>query len=257
MSKRNIKLLIAYDGSNYHGWQRQKSEVTIQGSLEEKISIMVAEKVTLNGAGRTDAGVHALGMVANFHTTSNIKTTGIQRGLNSLLPGDIRIISVSEEKEDFHARFSALGKKYYYNLAFGNYFSPIDRLYCHYCPGELDIETITSCLRRLTGEHDFASFEATGSRKFEIDKGRGAIRKIFKAELFSLNDTKLRIIIEGNGFLRHMVRNIVGTLIEAGKGKISCSRFENILKARNRSAAGPTAPACGLFLEEVYYTTRA
>lgn len=252
---RNIKLVIAYDGTAYAGWQRQKVAPTIQGMLEEKIAVMTGEVVTLNGAGRTDAGVHALGMVANFQTSAKIPVEGFHKGLNSLLPEDIRVRNVSEVEQGFHSRYSAVGKIYFYDVSIGEIVLPTERLYRVRVGGKFDPEPVKSCLKMLLGQHDFTSFEATGSRDTEKVNGKGAVRKIFTAKIVqdSSDPAKFRFIIAGDGFLRHMVRNIVGTLVEVGQGKRSVSDFQAVLAAQDRAVAGPTMPANGLFLQEVYY----
>ena len=251
---RNIKLVLAYDGTSYAGWQRQKKEETIQGILEERIAVMTGDSPALHGAGRTDAGVHSLGMVANFHTISSIPCSGFLKGLNSMLPDDIRVLSVSEESAEFHARYSATGKKYVYVFSFQEVILPTERLYCAHFRGPLDISAMRECLDAIIGEQDFSSFEASGSREYK-DSGRGAVREIFSACLDRAEEGSERFVFEitGDGFLRHMVRNIVGTLIEVGQGRRTVDEFRNVIKACDRSAAGPTAPARGLFLKEVFY----
>jgi tRNA pseudouridine38-40 synthase len=250
---RNIKLLLAFDGTGYAGWQKQKSDKTIQGVIEENLRIMTGGEICLHGAGRTDAGVHALGMVANFHTETNIPCHGLLKGLNSMLPLDIRVLEAREAEPDFHARRSAKGKTYWYNIYNGIVQLPTERLYAAHVSGDLDGEAMQGGLDRLVGTHDFSSFEGAGSRDPENSR-RGAVRTITKASLENLRTMdNYRFIITGDGFLRHMVRNIVGTMLEVGKGKQSQSDVTDIVEAKDRSAAGPTAPAAGLFLKEIYY----
>ncbi|MBU0483257.1 MAG: tRNA pseudouridine(38-40) synthase TruA [Proteobacteria bacterium] len=255
VGERNLKLTIAYDGTRFVGWQRQNNGPTIQGELEDKISLMTDCKTVLCGAGRTDAGVHALGMVANFKTDSSIPCDGFQKWLNSLLPDDIRVLEIEEVAADFHARISARGKFYQYRMALGGVSVPTERLYRLQLPGNLDLQAVASCLNELPGEHDFSSFEAIGSRDLSYEGGRGAIRRIFSAELkICANDPRyIDIEISGDGFLRYMVRNIVGTLIEIGRGRWAVEQFALLFAARDRAMAGPTAPAHGLFLKEVFY----
>jgi tRNA pseudouridine38-40 synthase len=252
---RNIRLLLAFDGTGYAGWQRQKELPTIQGVLEEKIGIMNGGPVTLHGAGRTDAGVHALGMVASFATGSSIPCLGFLKGLNSLLPEDVRILGVTEAAADFHARYSAIGKCYLYNVTIGEVPLPTERLYSTHLHQPLRLEAVRRCLGLLVGRHDFSSFEATGSRDPNNGSGLGAVREIQRADLLREEGRpeRLRFLISGNGFLRHMVRNIVGTLVEVGQGKRTVEEFAGLFEVRDRSAAGPTMPARGLFLKEVYY----
>jgi tRNA pseudouridine38-40 synthase len=253
-AKRNIKLLLAFDGTGYEGWQKQKSGKTIQGVIEDRLSVMTGEQPCIYGAGRTDAGVHALGMVANFHTDAKIPCQGFMRGLNSMLPDDIRVLEACEVQSDFHARRNAKAKSYRYNFSSGPVQFPTERLYSVHISKDLDIEAMKNGLGCLVGTYDYTSFEGAGSREPEVT-GKGAVRTIFEASLHAVGtDGNHRIIIKGDGFLRHMVRNIVGTVFEIGKGKLSPIDIIAILAAKDRSAAGPTAPARGLFLKEVFYS---
>ncbi len=250
---RNIKMLIAYDGSNYSGWQKQKNSKTIQGEIERCLKRMTREIISLHGAGRTDAGVHADGMCAHFLTSSALSVSDLQRGLNSMLPGAIRIFSIEETDPDFHARFHAKGKVYHYSLYCGKIQPPLSRLYQLHAPSLLDLKTIHSCLAILEGTHDFSSFENSGSRDKTISSGRGAVRTIHSAKLATDRANTLVFQFAGDGFLRHMIRNIVGTLIEGGRGKLTHKEFGAILNARDRTLAGTTAPPHGLCLKEVFY----
>jgi len=252
---RNLLLKLAFDGTAYAGWQRQKDQPTIQAAIEEQLAVMTGEAVVLHGAGRTDAGVHALGMTASFKTEVAIPPEGFRKGLNSLLPEDIRVLDVTEKTVDFHARISARGKSYLYYLTAGDLALPTNRLYCHHLSQPLHTDPMRSCLELLIGEHDFACFEASGSRDPEYTGGRGAVRNIFRAELVTVEGVQQSLVIEiaGDGFLRHMVRNIVGTLLEAGAGRMSVNDFRKVMAGTDRNAAGPTAPARGLVLKEVYY----
>jgi len=252
---RNIMLKLAFDGTGYAGWQRQTDQPTIQETLEERLSQITASPVALHGAGRTDAGVHALGMVASFETGSNILCGGLLKGLNSMLPADIRILAVENKDPQFHARISALGKLYVYQVLIGGICLPTERLYNYHIRHDLDIGSMRRCLSHLVGEHDFGCFEASGSRDQEYTGGRGSVRKITRADLTVGEGLPLpvRIEIAGDGFLRHMVRNIVGTILEVGAGRMSFDDLRSVIEGKDRSAAGPTAPARGLFLKEVYY----
>lgn len=250
---RNIKLLIAFDGTEFNGWQRQKHDSTIQGEIEQRLALMAGSEVILHGAGRTDAGVHAEGMVANFSTGSSISCTAFLKGLNSMLPYAIRILDVIEMPADFHARFSAKGKLYQYTIQTSGVQPPNDRLYALHVPSQLDFHNISACLDVLIGTNDFSSFENSGSRDKSNIFGRGAIRTISEARLTTLEQQKHVFTFIGDGFLRHMVRNLVGTLLEVGKGKYSIENFQQILLAKSREAAGPTAPPHGLTLKEVFY----
>ena len=252
---RNLKLVIAFDGAAYAGWQRQPDAPTIQGVLEEKLAVMTCSQPVVWGAGRTDAGVHALGMTANFQTGAGITCEGFRKGLNSLLPADIRILAVDEVPEDFHACHSAVGKTYFYNMIHGREALPSERLYNSAFRGRFVLDTMRACLELIIGEHDFSSFEAVGSRDLSWFGGRGAVRRIYSAAIEEDQHCPGRLLfsITGDGFLRHMVRNIVGTLVKVGQGKWSVADFQAVLAAKDRQLAGPTAPACGLFLREVHY----
>jgi len=250
---RNIKITISFDGTNYSGWQRQSNAVTIQGEVEKALSKICNTTITLHGAGRTDAGVHALAMVANFETNSTIDTFLFQKALNSILPFAIRVIALEEVAVEFHARFSALSKTYIYNIETAQIQLPTNRLYSVHIPQKLSHKAIIQCLEHLLGKHDFASFEASGSRDKTIATGRGSTRTLQTAALKQIDVTNYRFEFNGDGFLRHMVRNIVGTLLDVGKGRTTVKEFKTILAAKNRTRAGATAPAHGLFLKHITY----
>lgn len=251
--KRNIKLLLAFDGTAYSGWQKQMSQKTVQGTIEDRLHVMTGERSCVHGAGRTDAGVHALGMAANFITGTEIPCQAFIRGLNSMLPADIRVLQATEVDAGFHARRSARAKTYWYNLTNGPVQLPTERLYCAHVFAEIDFAAMQAGLAHVAGTHDFSSFEGSGSRDHEL-AGRGAVRTIFAASLMIMGAGNYhRFVITGDGFLRHMVRNIVGTMLEVGQGRSAPSDIAAILVARDRSAAGPTAPARGLILKEVLY----
>jgi len=244
---RNIKLLIQYDGTNYLGWQVQAQGPTVQGALEEKLALLTGEKVPLIGSGRTDSGVHALGQVANFKTKSQMETHTIQKALNSLLPSDIAVIGVEEVEEDFNARGSAKSKIYEYRILNREIRSVFHREYAWHIPQKLDIREMQKATRILIGEHDFSSFRSVGTPT------KTAIRKVFKAEWKRNKEGFLQFEIEATGFLKQMVRAIVGTLVEVGKSKITVEEFREILESKDRKNGGPTAPAHGLLLQEVKY----
>ncbi|MCL1980808.1 MAG: tRNA pseudouridine(38-40) synthase TruA [Proteobacteria bacterium] len=253
---RTIRLLIAYDGSGYHGWQRQRQgETTIQEELETRLSALCQQQITLHGAGRTDAGVHALGMVAHFHTASAIPLAAFTKGLNSLLPPDIRILGAEEAPPNFHSRFSAVGKTYRYSFFTGPVQLPGNRCYQAHYPGLFDPKLLEPALAVLVGTHDFSSFERSGSRDKEATDGRGAVRTLTRISCVPVlgRPDHWSIRFTGDGFLRQMVRILTGTLIEIGQGKRQPDEIAAILAAKNRAAAGPTAPACGLLLEEIHY----
>ena len=249
---RTVKLLIAFDGTDYCGWQRQKNGHSIQEEIERALSLICNAETTLHGAGRTDAGVHAEGMTAHFQTLSQVPGRDLQKGLNSLLPGAIRILDVSEGPQHFHARVAALARTYRFTVYTVPLLPPDKRLYVHHVPCRLEHSAMRSCLSELLGEHDFSSFEATGSRDKNLS-GRGAVRTIYRTSLINPRDFYLQFTYTGDGFLRHMVRNITGTIIEVGRGKRSVEEFVEIMNRRDRNTAGPTAPSCGLSLVKVHY----
>lgn len=252
---RNIKLVLAYDGTGYAGWQRQLGRPTIQQIMEEALARLTQAPVVLHGAGRTDAGVHAEGMTANFHTGSAIPLSGLVKGLNSMLPEAIRVLGAEKVANDFHARYNATGKVYAYTFLATEIMPPCLRLYAVQVRPPFACEAVRLCLPMLVGTHDFSSFEATGSRDLSLAGGRGAVRTIFSAQLAEekKEGEVFRLTIAGDGFLRHMVRNIVGTLFAVGRGRLTLLDFQEIVAARDRSLAGATAPAKGLTLKTVLY----
>lgn len=250
---RNLKLTIAFDGTHFSGWQRQLNATTIQGELEDVLGTITDAPVSLHGAGRTDAGVHALAMTASFTTASGIKIERLLSGANSLLPPAIRVNAIAEVAPDFHARFSTTSKTYFYCLETAAIQIPTRRLYALHVPQPLNVAVMRQCLAVLRGCHDFASFEASGSRDKSITGGRGSVRTMHEAILTEMVHSGLRFQLSGDGFLRHMVRNIVGTVLEVGKGRKTLAEFKTILAAKDRSVAAATAPAHGLFLKEVHY----
>ncbi|MFV0437967.1 MAG: tRNA pseudouridine(38-40) synthase TruA [Desulfopila sp.] len=252
-AERNIRLTIAFDGTDFNGWQRQKHDRTIQGEIERCLTRMTTHEIMLHGAGRTDAGVHADGMVANFFTTSVISCTALQKGLNSMLPAAIRIAGAEEVPASFHARFSAVAKHYEYHIYTGTIMPPRLRLYALHVPAPLDIDRMGASIKLLLGTHDFSTFENAGSREKDKPSRKGAVRTIVRAEITTDNLDSLIVTVVGEGFLRHMVRNIVGTLLEVGSGKRGIEQFRQALAARDRCAGGATAPPQGLRLKEVLY----
>jgi tRNA pseudouridine38-40 synthase len=244
---RNIRLLMEYDGTNYQGWQVQPKGQTVQGVIEEKLALITGETVHLIGSGRTDSGVHAFGQVANFKTKSQLPVYSIQRALNSLLPPDIVIQQAEEIEEGFHARKESKSKVYEYRILNRDLRSAFHHKYAWHLPQALDLKKMREATRILIGEHDFSSFRSVGSPT------RTSIRRVIRAEWKRSRDGLIRFEIEANGFLKQMVRALVGTLVEVGKGRINSEEFRKILNARDRKKAGPTAPAHGLFLKEVKY----
>lgn len=258
LNQRNILLRIAYDGTDFCGWQRQENGPSIQGVVEEKLAIITKQPVEVSGAGRTDAGVHAEAMTANFRTNAAMPAAAFQRALNALLPKAVRILESLEVPPDFHARFSAVGKTYRYDFFTGAVQNPVERLYRTHAPCSFSPELAQPCLQLLLGSHDFSSFEAVGSRDRSRTTGRGAVRTLFQAECVAdpVRPEHFSFRFSGDGFLRQMVRNLAGTLLQAGAGRLSSADFAAILLAKDRRQAGPTAPACGLFLEQVQYPAR-
>jgi tRNA pseudouridine38-40 synthase len=247
MAQRNIKMILAYDGSRYRGWQRQKAGETIQQSVEERLRIILQEPVCVIASGRTDAGVHALGQVCHFRTGSRLGVDVIRKGLNALLPEDIFVREISQVEADFHARYSAKGKAYEYRILNREDRDPFQRQYVWHVRTPLDVAGMSVCLSTLEGTHDFSSFRSTGSGN------TNPVRTMYRAGIGRGEGGRLSILFEADGFLRHMVRNIVGTLVDVGQGRIDPSGFEAILEARDRRQASSKAPPQGLFLVEVRY----
>lgn len=243
----NFKLTIEYDGSAYHGWQRQASEPTIQEEIEKALMTMTGRKVTLTGSGRTDAGVHAYGQVANFVCDTNLTCENFQKGLNSLLPEDIVITACREVPEQFNARYDVKSKIYQYRILNRDLPAAIDRQYAWHIPHQLDLNAMRLAYPHIIGTHDFKAFEGSGSPRAHTS------RRVIHANLTDKNDGYLVFEIEGEGFLKFMVRNIVGTLVDVGRSKITPDGFTRILLSKDRNMAGKTAPAHGLFLMQVKY----
>jgi len=243
-------MVIEYDGSGYHGWQRQKNGLSIQQVLEENIAVITGENVNVIGSGRTDAGVHALAQVAHFKTACGIPANNLWKGINSLLPADIVLKSLEEADEEFHARIDAKGKTYLYQL----FNSPTRTvLYRHYawivhCP--LDIDLMREAADCLIGQHDFTSFSSVHTDVISFER---EIKRIEIVNSFSVEHPLIKIFVEADGFLRYMVRTISGTLVEVGRKKRPPEDVAAILKGRDRKLAGMTAPPQGLFLKEVLY----
>lgn len=253
---RRIQLKLQYDGSAYNGWQVQPSGRTIQGLLQECIFRITGEVTHLIGAGRTDAGVHALEQVAAFDSSSELSPAVIKRALNATLPEDIRVMEASYADSEFHPRYSARSKRYFYLIANMAVVPVFLNRFVWRVKAELDVEAIRTASVFLLGSHDFSSFRGSGCG------ARNPARNIYRIETETIHDTPLfpwsscnliKITAEADGFLRHMVRNIVGTLVEIGRGRIGPEKISEIMEARDRRLAGPTAPPHGLFLEKVIY----
>lgn len=243
---RNIKFVIEYDGTDYSGWQYQPNAGTIQGVMEERIGRIINEKVTLTASGRTDAGVHALNQVANFRTEKEISCEALQKGLNALLPTDIVVKEIVEVDKDFHSRFSAAGKVYIYQILNRSYPSALLNRYSWFIRYPLDIDLMNKAAVHLIGEHDFSSFRASSC-------GAPHPVKTVRSALFRKERDLLVFEIEATGFLHHMVRNIVGTLVDVGMGRRTTGSIRELLERKDRRLAGVTAPPHGLFLKEVKY----
>ncbi len=248
---RYFKLTIAYDGTDFHGWQFQTNKPTIQGEIVSVLRRLTQESVQLYGAGRTDAGVHALGQVGSFRTQSALSAAEFQRALNALLPQTIRIVDMEETGPDFNARWSAIGKVYRYRIYRGKVVSPFLWRYVLHYPFPLDEDAMRDGAARFVGMHDFSAFAAsTGSE--DDDKERNMCREIFSTELKRTEDgEELWFTIHGRSFLRYMVRKMVGTLLEIGRGKLSPADIDKLYERKDRSKSGPTVPPQGLFMVRV------
>jgi tRNA pseudouridine38-40 synthase len=250
---RYFKLTIAYDGTGFHGWQIQTGKPTIQGEIVNVLQRLTQEKIVLHGAGRTDAGVHALGQVGSFRTQSGLSAQDFQRALNALLPPTIRIAASEEVGPDFNARWSARGKTYRYRIYRGRVLPPMLWRYVLYYPFPLDEDAMRDAAARFVGTHDFASFAAsTGSE--EDDKERATEREIYSTELERTPDNEeLHFTVRGRSFLRYMVRKMVGTLLDVGRGKLTPADIDRLYELKDRSRSGPTVPPHGLFMVEVQH----
>jgi tRNA pseudouridine38-40 synthase len=244
---RNFKLIIEYDGTRYFGWQRQVEKPTIQAEIERVLSLITQQPVILKGSGRTDAGVHALGQAASFHCDTRLTPKTFLRALNGLLPADIVIRDCCIVPDGFHARYDVLAKTYHYQILNHLIPSVVDRHFSWHILKPLNIKAMSEALDCLVGTHDFKAFEGIGSPRAHT------IRTIHRADIIENGNERLRVVIQGDGFLRYMVRNIVGTLVRIGMGKMSPADMKRILLSKDRSLAGATAPAHGLFLVEVQY----
>ncbi|HKN22991.1 MAG TPA: tRNA pseudouridine(38-40) synthase TruA [Terracidiphilus sp.] len=268
---RTWKLTVAYDGTDFQGWQVQPCLPTIQGELQAALGRITGESPLPQGSGRTDAGVHALAQVASFTLRAPIPAENLQRALNRTLPPSIRVMEASTVPDTFHARHSAVAKAYEYRIFREAICPPFLARYVYACPWVLDVEKLRSCAQIFEGEHDFQSFAANdpelSERNSAADEFRdhaaalkiptgSTVRTIYSSvwkEWQGEGGAMLVYRVRGNGFLHHMVRNLVGTMLDVGRGHLALEEIPGILAARNRSAAGPTAPARGLFLQSVEY----
>jgi len=243
---KNIKLTIEYDGTNYCGWQKQNNNITVQGTLERAISKATKEVIEAIGSSRTDAGVHARGMVCNFSTNSSIPGERFREAINIQLPDDIAIIKSEEVGENFHARYSSKGKTYSYTIINRYENVAIGKNFCCQVRDQIDIDDMKKACRYFVGQHDFQAFQSKGSSV------KTTIRTIKELYIEKEADT-IKIHVTADGFLYNMVRIIVGTLIQVGKGKIKADDVGNIIESLDRMKAGPCIKANGLVLEKVYY----
>lgn len=242
---RNLKAIIAYQGTTYLGWQKTRMGLSIEEVLQKTLEQILQHPIKLQAASRTDAGVHAKGQVVNFFTSHPIELRKLHHALLGLLPPDISVLFLEEKEPSFHPTLDCIGKEYHYYLCYGKVQLPFDRLTCWHYPYPLDIQEMKKASLSLIGKHDFSAFSN--------ERTDDAIREIFSLELFSKSIERLQISITGNNFLYKMVRNLVGTLVYVGCGKLKEGDIPKILESKERSLAGVTAPACGLFLEKVLY----
>jgi tRNA pseudouridine38-40 synthase len=246
-----FKIVVAYDGTGFVGWQRQASGVTVQALIEDALQPLEDRPVTVHGAGRTDAGVHAVGQVASFTLTRDIDAGSVVRALNFRLPPDVRVLSAAEAPPAFHARFDARAKTYRYRIWTGDVVSPFERRYVWHVPGPLDVAAMASAAELFEGRHDFAAFQAAENNASSTE------RTLQFSRLVSAPPPQIVYEVSGDGFLRHMVRTMVGSLVEVGRGRRRPEWIRDVVGSRDRREAGPTAPAAGLFLMGVHYDERA
>ncbi len=270
----SFKITIAYDGGGFVGWQRQAAGTSVQGLLEDALRELDQQDVPVAGAGRTDAGVHALGQVASFTVRREMTADAVGRALNARLPGEIRIVSSEEVPASFHARFDATSKTYRYRVWNADVINPFERAYAWHVPGPLNLDAMQTAARGLEGRHDFASFQAADSPRSSTE------RVVLSSQVVVAHDEirgaaivptpgagcgerangqgcLLTYEVSGNGFLRHMVRTIAGSLVDIGRGRRSPEWLTGVVAARDRTQAGPTAPAHGLYLVRVDYGEKA
>ena len=243
---RNIKLTIEYDGKDFKGWQKQPNKLNIQGEIEKAIENITGEKVELIASGRTDAGVHAMGQVANFKTNSNMPIEKIPIAINSQVKNSIRIQNAEEVDENFHSRFNCKKKTYRYVIDNSKYGSAIYRNISYHMPIKLDVEEMKKAIKYFEGEHDFKAFKSSGT------SSKSSVRTIYKADIIT-EGTNIAIDLTGNGFLYNMVRIIAGTLVDVGLGKIKVDDIPEIIASKDRTKAGKTLPPHGLMLLNVVY----
>lgn len=247
---RNLKLTLSYDGSDFSGWQIQPQRPTVQGTVVDTLRKITQEKIWLYGSARTDAGVHALGQVAHFKTRTQIPAENLQRALNSLLPPTIRVCAVEEKPADFHARWHARAKTYRYRILRAPLCPPFAWRYVYHYPFPLDEDAMARAAPLFEGEHDFSSFGSWDPEEEDHSK----VRSVFASRLERFPDQQEVVYtVRGRSFLRYMVRKMVGTLLDVGKGRLTPEDIPRLFEARDRSLGGPTAPPEGLYLVEVEY----
>lgn len=244
--ERNLKLTIAYDGTAYHGFQRQANALSVQQVLEERLERLFNHPLRIAGAGRTDAGVHAYGQVITFSTTGSIPTERIPIAAKGVLPPDIVVVAAEEVDAEYHARFTAISKIYLYRLYVGKYADPFLRNYAWQIATQPDVKAMNEALQEIVGTHDFSSFRAAGGAPVN------PVRTIFSASCRQ-EGSLIEFSFWGSGFLYHMVRNLAGTLVDVGFGRLTREGFAAILAGKDRSLAGITAPPQGLYLKQVFY----
>ncbi|MBI2921120.1 MAG: tRNA pseudouridine(38-40) synthase TruA [Planctomycetes bacterium] len=244
--RRNVRLLIEYEGTAYAGWQLQHDRSTVQGAVMRAIELALGEKTTVYGASRTDAGVHARGQVANFRTASGLAAWKIGHALNAHLPEDVAVLEAGDAPAEFHSQFMAKGKHYRYVVRNDKYRSALDRAFCHLVRGDLDLDAMQQGARRLVGTHDFRAMATQNETK------KNTTRTMRRVEWVK-HEAYLHLEVEGDGFLYNMVRTFVGTLLKIGKGGLGPEDIPRILASKDRRKAGPVAPAKGLFLMKVEY----
>ncbi|HYM77701.1 MAG TPA: tRNA pseudouridine(38-40) synthase TruA [Candidatus Dormibacteraeota bacterium] len=249
---RNLKVILSYDGAEFSGWQVQPDATTVQGTLASAIGRITGEKVLPQGSGRTDAGVHALAQVVTFVTESSVPTENFVKALNDVLPQSVRVLEVAEAPADFHARHSARGKTYRYRIYRESICPPFLARYVWHYPYRLDEAAMARAACLVVGEKDFTSFAAVDPERGRDGEAVSNVRTIFSSSWERAGE-ELIYTVRGSGFLHHMVRNLVGTFILVGRGTLQVEDVTRILEARNRSAAGATAPASGLYLVNVEY----
>jgi tRNA pseudouridine38-40 synthase len=249
---RNLRLILSYEGSDFAGWQVQPDAVTVQGTLASAIGRITGEKVLPQGSGRTDAGVHAIAQVATFSTQSSVPTTNFVKALNDILPPSVRVIEAQEVTSEFHARKSATGKTYRYRIHRAPICPPFLARYVWHYPYPLNEQAIIRAAAIVEGEHDFTSFAAVDPERGRDGMPVSNVRRIFSSR-WERDGDEFTYTVKGSGFLHHMVRNLVGTFILVGKETLKPEDVTRILESRDRSAAGATAPASGLYLVGVEY----